>query len=255
MGISGAAEAGGVRGRISAHDLGGEALKWRKKVVVTDKVKIQGIRRRWLINSVGVVLLVLALALGTFSTAMWSYYYSSTMNDLKRRAADDAGALPPLPAVNTGPTPRTRYRSLRTRQSWNSSFWMIPGQCSTPATIWPPAPRRGPRTSERAELSGGRGLEGDRPHTGRSGWWPPPLPSSTTGRRWRVVRYVTSLVAIDWQFFLAMGLACLLGRPSWPWSTSPISTLSAPSWSLWPVLQRPPGSSLMEAGGADREKI
>ena len=49
-----------------------------KKVVVTDKVKIRGIRRRWLINSVGVVLLVLALALGTFSTAMWSYYYSST---------------------------------------------------------------------------------------------------------------------------------------------------------------------------------
>ena len=38
-----------------------------KKVVVTDKVKIRGIRRRWLINSVGVVLLVLALALGTFS--------------------------------------------------------------------------------------------------------------------------------------------------------------------------------------------
>ena len=64
-----------------------------KKVVVTDKVKIRGIRRRWLINSVGVVLLVLALALGTFSTAMWSYYYSSTMNDLKRRAADDAGGF------------------------------------------------------------------------------------------------------------------------------------------------------------------
>mgnify|MGYP007002007741 CR=1 FL=1 len=32
-----------------------------KKVVVTDKVKIRGIRRRWLINSVGVVLLVLAV--------------------------------------------------------------------------------------------------------------------------------------------------------------------------------------------------
>ena len=64
-----------------------------KKAVVTDKVKIRGIRRRWLINSVGVVLLVLALALGTFSTAMWSYYYSSTMNDLKRRAADDAGGF------------------------------------------------------------------------------------------------------------------------------------------------------------------
>ena len=31
------------------------------------------------------------------------------------------------------------------------------------------------------------------------------------GQTVAVVRYVTSLVAIDWQFFLAMGLACLLG--------------------------------------------
>ena len=35
-----------------------------KKVKVMDKRKIRGIRRRWLINSVGVVLLVLVLALG-----------------------------------------------------------------------------------------------------------------------------------------------------------------------------------------------
>ena len=64
-----------------------------KKIAVTDKVKIRGIRRRWLINSVGVVLVVLAVALGTFSTAMWGYYYSTTMNDLKRRAADDAAGF------------------------------------------------------------------------------------------------------------------------------------------------------------------
>ena len=49
-----------------------------KKVKITDQRKIRGIRRRWLINSVGVVLLVLVLALATFSAAIWSYYYSST---------------------------------------------------------------------------------------------------------------------------------------------------------------------------------
>ena len=38
-----------------------------KKVKITDQRKIRGIRRRWLINSVGVVLLVLVLALATFS--------------------------------------------------------------------------------------------------------------------------------------------------------------------------------------------
>ena len=41
-----------------------------KKVKITDQRKIRGIRRRWLINSVGVVLLVLVLALATFSAAM-----------------------------------------------------------------------------------------------------------------------------------------------------------------------------------------
>ncbi len=57
-----------------------------KKVKITDQRKIRGIRRRWLINSVGVVLLVLVLALATFSAAIWSYYYSSTTSDLQRRA-------------------------------------------------------------------------------------------------------------------------------------------------------------------------
>ena len=66
-----------------------------KKVKVMDKRKIRGIRRRWLINSVGVVLMVLVLALATFSAAIWSYYYSSTMSDLQRRASTQASGLPP----------------------------------------------------------------------------------------------------------------------------------------------------------------
>ena len=117
-----------------------------KKVVVTDKVKIRGIRRRWLINSVGVVLLVLALALGTFSTAMWSYYYSSTMNDLKRRAADDAGGFASFTRSQYWTNAQNAVQKFEDKTKLESSFWMIPGQCSTPATIWPPAPRRGPRT-------------------------------------------------------------------------------------------------------------
>ena len=64
-----------------------------KKVKITDQRKIRGIRRRWLINSVGVVLLVLVLALATFSAAIWSYYYSSTTSDLQRRAESTAGGF------------------------------------------------------------------------------------------------------------------------------------------------------------------
>ena len=64
-----------------------------KKVKVMDKRKIRGIRRRWLINSVGVVLLVMVLAVGTFSAAIWSYYYSTTISDLTRRASTQAGGF------------------------------------------------------------------------------------------------------------------------------------------------------------------
>ena len=37
-----------------------------------DKGKIRGIRKRWLLNSIAVVLLILALALGSFAAALWN---------------------------------------------------------------------------------------------------------------------------------------------------------------------------------------
>ena len=42
---------------------------------------------------VSALLLVLVLALATFSAAIWSYYYSSTTSDLQRRAESTAGGF------------------------------------------------------------------------------------------------------------------------------------------------------------------
>ena len=64
-----------------------------KKTDLNDQVKIRGIRRRWLLNSIGVVLLILALALGSFFAALWNYYYSSAANDLTGRASSAAGSF------------------------------------------------------------------------------------------------------------------------------------------------------------------
>ena len=61
-----------------------------KKMELHDKGKIRGIRRRWLLNSVGVVLLILALALGTFIASLRSYYYTGTTDDLMSRASSTA---------------------------------------------------------------------------------------------------------------------------------------------------------------------
>ena len=61
-----------------------------KKTDLQDKVKIRGIRRRWLLNSISAVFLILLLALSSFAAALWSYYYTSTENDLSRKATSMA---------------------------------------------------------------------------------------------------------------------------------------------------------------------
>jgi len=58
-----------------------------KKTEIRDRSKIRGIRRRWLLNSVGVVLLILGLALGSFAAVLYNYYYTSTESDLMRKAS------------------------------------------------------------------------------------------------------------------------------------------------------------------------
>ena len=64
-----------------------------KNTKLTDKGKIRGIRKRWLLNSISIVLLILALALGSFAAALWSYYYSSTENDLAGKTSSLASSF------------------------------------------------------------------------------------------------------------------------------------------------------------------
>ena len=54
------------------------------------KAKMQGIRQRWLANSVSVVLFMVVLAVVAFSVAMASYYYDAMEEGLKARAGSAA---------------------------------------------------------------------------------------------------------------------------------------------------------------------
>ena len=47
--------------------------------------KIKGIRKRWMMNSVGVVLLIAVLAVTAFSAAMGSYYYTTMSTGLEKQ--------------------------------------------------------------------------------------------------------------------------------------------------------------------------
>ena len=57
-----------------------------KKTKIKDKGKIRGIRRRWLLNSVGVVAMILTIAVLTLASSLWSFYYTETLEDLSARA-------------------------------------------------------------------------------------------------------------------------------------------------------------------------
>lgn len=48
--------------------------------------KITGIRKRWMVNSISVVLFIVLLAVAAFSAAMGSYYYSILSESLKQKA-------------------------------------------------------------------------------------------------------------------------------------------------------------------------
>ena len=182
-----------------------------KKVVVTDKVKIRGIRRRWLINSVGVVLLVLALALGTFSTAMWSYYYSSTMNDLKRRAEDDAGGFASFTRSQYWTNAQNAVQKFEDKTKLELQFLDDTGAVQYSSNDLAAGTTPGTQDIQSAlNYQEAVAWKGTDPHTGER-VVAASAPIVYHGQTVAVVRYVTSLVAIDWQFFLAMGLACLLG--------------------------------------------
>ena len=57
-----------------------------RKTKIQDKGKIRGIRRRWLLNSVGVVALILAIAVMALASSLWNFYYTETLEDLTARA-------------------------------------------------------------------------------------------------------------------------------------------------------------------------
>ena len=74
-----------------------------KKTTLTDQVKIRGIRKRWLVNSMGVVTLILLLAMGTLTLSLWAYYEGSMRDNLSSRASDTARSF----SGSTGRQPRT----------------------------------------------------------------------------------------------------------------------------------------------------
>lgn len=56
------------------------------KLIKVKKGARQGIRRRWMTNSISIVLFIVLFAVTAFSVAMGSYYYATMSNGLRTKA-------------------------------------------------------------------------------------------------------------------------------------------------------------------------
>ena len=120
-----------------------------KTTKVQDQVKIRGIRRRWLLNSVAIVLLILTLAVGAFAAMLWSYYYTGTADDLTRKATSSANGFRMYTRSDYRAAAQQTVNSYEDKSSLELQFLDTGGAVIFRGTTSPPAARRGRPTSSR----------------------------------------------------------------------------------------------------------
>ena len=98
--------------------------------------KIRGIRKRWMVNSISVVLFIVLLAVTAFSAAMGSYYYSTMSESLRQKAENAIGSFQTTAAgTTTISTPGRWWQAIPTATSWRWSIWTAAGASASPARI------------------------------------------------------------------------------------------------------------------------
>ena len=168
-----------------------------------DQVKIRGIRRRWLVNSVGVVLLILALAVGTFMASMWGYYYSDTADVLMKQATTIANGFRLYTRSDYLSTAQKTVTNYEDKSRLELQFLDTTGAVlfsgndltagSTPGT---------PDIQQAMNDREARAWRGQDPST-RERILAASSPVIYQGEVVGVIRYVTSLTGIDRQFALS----------------------------------------------------
>ncbi len=177
-----------------------------KKTKIQDKGKVRGIRRRWLLNSVGVVAMVLAIAVLTLGTSLWNFYYTESLEDLTERANSVVYSLRNYTAVeyrNAAQRMVSDYEEkgkLELQFLDNTGAVLYSGNDLTAGTV--PETQDVLDALERQEPAS---WMGDDPSTGEH-IIAASSPLVYQGRTEGVVRYVSSLNGIDRQFVFSMAV-------------------------------------------------
>ena len=70
-----------------------EQMTDRKKTSRWERFRLKGIRKRWLLNNISVVLAAMLLLTVVMCAALYSYYYGAMQSELETRANSTAGYI------------------------------------------------------------------------------------------------------------------------------------------------------------------
>ena len=177
-----------------------------KTTQIQDKVKIRGIRRRWLLNSVGIVALIIILAVSAFTASLVNYYYTETADSLERKASSTANGFRLYTRSDYRTAAQQTVNSYEDKSRLELQFLDTSGAVlysgndltagSTPNT---------PDIQDAMESKSAASWQGKDPSTGER-ILAASCPVIYQGDVVGVIRYVTSLSGIDRQFVLSMAV-------------------------------------------------
>ncbi len=177
-----------------------------KTTQIQDKVKIRGIRRRWLLNSVGIVALIIVMAVSAFATSLFNYYYTETADSLERKASSTANGFRLYTRSDYRTAAQQTVNSYEDKSRLELQFLDTSGAVlysgndltagSTPNT---------PDIQDALESKSARSWQGKDPATGER-ILAASCPVIYQGDVVGVIRYVTSLSGIDRQFVFSMAV-------------------------------------------------
>ena len=177
-----------------------------KTTQIQDKVKIRGIRRRWLLNSVGIVGLIIILAVSAFTASLVNYYYTETADSLERKASSTANGFRLYTRSDYRTAAQQTVNSYEDKSRLELQFLDAGGAVlfsgndltagSTPNT---------PDIQNAVESKSAASWQGKDPATGER-ILAASCPVVYQGEVVGVIRYVTSLSGIDRQFVFSVAV-------------------------------------------------
>ena len=177
-----------------------------KTTQIQDKVKIRGIRRRWLLNSVGIVALIIILAVSAFAVSLVNYYYTETADSLERKASSTANGFSLYTRSDYRTAAQQTVNSYEDKSRLELQFLDTSGAVlysgndltagSSPNT---------PDIQDAMESKEAKSWQGKDPSTGER-ILAASCPVIYQGEVVGVIRYVTSLSGIDRQFIFSMAV-------------------------------------------------